>query len=235
MTVCAAAICAQRRAIVMVSDQKVTWGTVANPAGMTKNMEVHPNWIAMVAADDVGHITPICEDVVEVIYPSAIGWQDKHVQDVKKAFVRAVKREGRTSGHIGILQILVGGFDNNHTPHLFVIDGDAHVTTRDRSGQAAIGSGASDVFTSLITQRITVATGLAETMYGVFKAKRAAERDPGVGRPTFVVTLHVDHKRYSLTAEEVSKLRALRNTMAAVKYLNEKVLPKLELKDIVYR
>jgi hypothetical protein len=267
MTVCAAAICAQRRAIVLVSDQMVSYGDVVGDRIMSKNMEAHPSWIAMVAASDVTHITPIMEAVVERIYPSAHNWQEQSLSSVQAAFVSAIEREVerpkqavirahhfRDYAHLTShgpayfgsrwprieskllweMDLLVGGFDARHRPHLFTIDQATVIETHDRPPFAAIGSGEHLAMKSMDRQRLSAATTLADAVHGVLKAKQAAESANGVGRATFIVTLHVDHKRCSLTDGEVRRLRRMKKR-EAVRFLEKDVFSRLELKDIVYR
>ena len=56
MTLCIAALCEDRKTLILVADRMVGTGFIEAELSIEKIKSIHPNWWAMVAATD---ITPV--------------------------------------------------------------------------------------------------------------------------------------------------------------------------------
>lgn len=92
-------------------------------------------------------------------------------------------------------KFLVYGFDDKKRPHLFSVDSPGQVTSHDRLGFWAIGSGARSALSMLAALGQTAGvTPLSSTIYNVLAAKYISEGASDVGRQTFLFI-----KRYGST------------------------------------
>jgi len=103
------------------------------------------------------------------------------------------------------LVILVGGIDVRGG-HLYVIFPPGRIEPFDRVGYAAIGTGQPHAFYTFILESYTPSLPLEEALYLVYKAKKVAERAPGVGMYTDMVVITEKGIRF-LTDELMDKLQ----------------------------
>jgi 20S proteasome alpha/beta subunit len=121
------------------------------------------------------------------------------------------------------LDVMVAGLDDDQA-HLFVASHPGQLFPMDATGFAAIGSGALHAAVRLSLGQHTAKANLADAVYNVYEAKRAAEVAPGVGKATdmailrngsimlvpekvFQVLEEVHKERPSPSADETKKLR----------------------------
>ena len=98
---------------------------------------------------------------------------------------------GMISLHNLQIDILISGFDDTGH-HLFIVTHPGILQPADMLGFIAIGIGALHAAVSLSLAGQTKATRFAETVLNIYKAKKAAEVAPGVGRLTDMVILRND-------------------------------------------
>lgn len=67
MTICIGALCEREECVVAVSDELITLDDVAGEGLALKNFHLLPNWSALFAADDVGHIPFILSRAQEIL------------------------------------------------------------------------------------------------------------------------------------------------------------------------
>lgn len=87
------------------------------------------------------------------------------------------------------LDLLLVGHDDGHGAQLFAISHPGQALPMGATGFAAIGSGALHAGIKLSLSEQTPKKSLAETVYNVYEAKRAAEVSPGVGKMTDMTIL----------------------------------------------
>ncbi len=98
---------------------------------------------------------------------------------------------GMISQHNLQTDILISGFDDTGH-HLFIVTHPGMLQPADMLGFMAIGSGGLHAAVSLSLAGQTKTTPFAETVLNIYKAKKAAEVAPGVGRRTDMVILRND-------------------------------------------
>ena len=98
---------------------------------------------------------------------------------------------GLISQHNLQIDILISGFDDTGH-HLFIVTHPGISQPANMLGFAAIGSGYLHAMVSLSLAGQTKVTPFAETVLNIYKAKKAAEVAPGVGRRTDMVILRND-------------------------------------------
>ncbi len=98
---------------------------------------------------------------------------------------------GLNSQHNLQIDILISGFDDTGH-HLFIVTHPGILQPADMLGFTAIGSGNLHAMISLSLAGQTKVTPFAETVLNIYKAKKAAEVAPGVGRRTDMVILRND-------------------------------------------
>jgi hypothetical protein len=59
MTVCIAALCEERKTLVLVSDKKISFGTFSGENMALKNTPIYGAWIGMYSGNDVSHAVPV--------------------------------------------------------------------------------------------------------------------------------------------------------------------------------
>ena len=92
MTVCIAALCDSRKALVLAADKMVGTRMIETEAEIHKVLQLHKDWRVMVAGDDIAPVFSII-DSAKARLPKARGIR---VQDVEKAVVESY-REKRSS------------------------------------------------------------------------------------------------------------------------------------------
>jgi 20S proteasome alpha/beta subunit len=78
------------------------------------------------------------------------------------------------------IQILIGGADNSGA-HIFAIDNPGMIYNLDEMGYDAIGSGNTHALLTIIGANYHSDTSFEEALYLAYKAKRMAEKAPGIG------------------------------------------------------
>jgi len=73
--------------------------------------------------------------------------------------------------------------------HLYVVFSPGSIEPFERIGYVAIGSGAPHAQNTFILERYSPETSFDKALYLVYKAKKIAERAPGVGQSTDIVVV----------------------------------------------
>lgn len=106
------------------------------------------------------------------------------------------------------LEILLVGVDDSGG-HIYGIYNPGQAFCYDNFGFAAIGSGARHAEMTFVDSGFTPAFPVKEATYIAFKAKRRAERAPGVGAETDIAILKPDRQVEYLTANQLKVLDEL--------------------------
>jgi 20S proteasome alpha/beta subunit len=103
---------------------------------------------------------------------------------------------GLIAQHNMQLEVLLAGTDDSGA-HLFIVSHPGVVASADTIGFGAIGSGALHAAIRLALGQHTKAASLADAVFSVYQAKKAAEVAPGVGRLTDMAFIKDGHIRYA--------------------------------------
>jgi hypothetical protein len=109
-------------------------------------------------------------------------------------------------------ELLVGGFDNSGSSHIFVVsnptdDNPSFVTDRDFPGFAAIGTGSYLADSALYGMDHNSALGLKATIYNLTTAKFLSESASDVGEETYLYIFGKDGEEIELTPLVEGELR----------------------------
>jgi 20S proteasome alpha/beta subunit len=94
------------------------------------------------------------------------------------------------------LELIVAGTDDTGA-HLFIASHPGQVAPADTMGFAAIGSGGLHAAIRVSLAQHTKAASLADGVYGVYEAKKAAEVAPGVGKLTDMAVIRDGKIRFA--------------------------------------
>jgi len=147
---------------------------------------------------------------LQQVMQTVIGEYRRELTAKKNAFLSrfdldlaSFKREGRSifgdaifSDYCGQLErmslgcdFLVGGFDDQKLPHVFVVGNPGEKNSYDSIGFWAIGTGANSALSNLFFHSFRVSLTLPRAVYHICESKFMAESAMGVGKATSVVVL----------------------------------------------
>jgi hypothetical protein len=116
------------------------------------------------------------------------------------------------------VSIILAGIDRGG-PHIYSIEDPGFSRCYDRLSYHAIGSGERHALLTLVAHGQHLSTGLNQTVFNVYCAKRAAEAAPGVGTATEMRVITRADGIKSLSPEEIGALAPL---------YEKRVRPKLD-------
>jgi 20S proteasome alpha/beta subunit len=111
------------------------------------------------------------------------------------------------------MTFIVAGVDDDGA-HLFQVDDSPSPVCCDGVGYCSIGSGFWLSYAAQASRNNSAQQALAEAVFGIYCAKRAAELAPGVGPATDIVVIDGDGARF-LPEDAIDEIRALYDEMAS--------------------
>ena len=81
MTICIAAVCDYRRALVLASDQMIDFGWYSGEAMALKISAIHQDWVAMFSGEDVTQVQPLLRSIWTDLHDDNKGHSLERVED----------------------------------------------------------------------------------------------------------------------------------------------------------
>jgi 20S proteasome alpha/beta subunit len=208
MTCCVAALCEQRKAIVLVADRMLGTGIAQAELRINKIRPLHRDWQVMVAGDGIG----CAFDIVDKT-KAALGQQAHTVIEVEDAIARFFREkrldEAAALGnpaHELKIRFLVAGFDPHGIGHLFTVSNPGICKRHDVPGFAAIGSGSFGAYYMMLWREIHIRMTVPRALYYVFESKIFGESAPGVGYETVMYVLRPGQKRQRISKKSEKRM-----------------------------
>jgi 20S proteasome alpha/beta subunit len=136
------------------------------------------------------------------------GFRQMVVQAQNQLLLQQITNE--LGGATFAVQILVAGLEGGRMKLFTVLP--SGINSFDSRGTAGVGSGGDYATISLIHRQFRPSMKLADAIFAVYEAKRAAEIAQGVGHATDLVILRADREAQWLDEAELSELEAIRET-----------------------
>jgi len=163
----------------------------------------------------------------EVFKPRGLSMDDFYKKGVQRVLDSSLIRmlDSQVERYEFELIILVGGVDKKG--HLYVIFPPGRIEPFERVGYVSIGSGRPHVESTFILERYTPRLPLDQALYLVYKAKKIAERAPGVGPSTDIVVI-TEKKAEYLPDDIKEELQNIYNSEISIMVNRKKLTEKLE-------